>query len=848
METALVGVGVGVMKPLLQKLFKLPEKEYARLKGVRRQLEATRDEMCSMTAALEVLQDAEQLDPEMIPWRDDVRELSYDMEDCLDDFMARRDHEGGGHTGLKGFFDKLKTLKANHEIAVEIEKLKARAIEASKRHKRYKNDFPIPNSITSEIDPRLHALYVDVAKIVGMDDPKKHIIERLKNEVFSTPLQVVSIVGTGGLGKTTLANAVYQTIKGEFSCSALASVSRKPNMKNVLRDIAERVGISHNTSNDDERRLIDRLRDHLQNKKYLIVIDDIWSTGVWETIRDALLNNDHGSRIITTTRNSTVASYCCSGTGYVYKMKPLSPADSRRLFLQRAFGSEGLFPPHLENVFEGILQKCEGLPLAIITMPSLLADQTAEEEWNRALAVIGSSLAKESHAEDLTKILSLSYFDLPHPMRTCLLYFSAFPEDCIIKKRKLIHKWISEGFIHEEPHRSAYKVGENYFYDFINRSLIQAHDVEYGQVETCKVHDIILDFITCKANEENFMTTYVDAEHRKKHKIRRLSVMSRYNEMAAVSGDLSHVRSLAIFGNFGQTSLLSFPALRVLDLGECQDLENSHLTNIGKLLLLKYLRLGSDKITELPSKICNLQYLETLDIKGTRIAKLPSTITRLQRLTRLDVHCVSLSETLKSCTSLSDGVNGQMQSLEEIENVHVFPSQIKMPLLKLDNLTNLRTLSVSILYPLHFCHADGAEDVGRFVGTLISSCNLHHLRIDYMAELTIWGLLSLESWRPTTSVLREISITNYHIDKVPNWMISLVNLRALDISLYRMGPEDVEILGAMPALVFLKLKTYYGRNGRINIRGFRSLKYFSLDIYLCGTALEFEEGASFPCA
>nr|XP_045084781.1 disease resistance protein Pik-2-like [Aegilops tauschii subsp. strangulata] len=301
------------------------------------------------------------------------------------------------------------------------------------------------------------------------------------------------------------------------------------------------------------------------------------------------------------------------------------------------------------------------------------------------------------------------------------------------------------------------------------------------------------------------MTTYGDVEHRKKHKIRRLSVMSRYNEMAAVSGDLSHVRSIAIFGNFGQNSLLSFPALRVLDLGECRDLENSHLTNIGKLLLLKYLCLGSDKITELPSKIGDLQYLETLDIRGAKnVGRLPSTITRLQRLTRLYVNYIRLSEPLESCTDLSDGVIGQLQSLEDLESVLVFPSQIKMYLQELDQLTNLRTLNVIMLYPPHFCHADGSDDVERFVRTLISSYNLHHLRVDYMCEYGTLGLLSLESWCPATpSVLREISITNYHIDKVPNWMISLVNLRALDISLYRMGPEDVEILGAMPALFFL---------------------------------------------
>ncbi|CAM0884837.1 unnamed protein product [Alopecurus aequalis] len=825
------------MKPLLSKLSKLLEEEYTRLKGLRRDTEATREEMHSMKAALEALADGEQLDPEMISWKDDVRELSYDMEDCLDDYMARAEHKQNGPRGFKGFCSKLKKLKPRHEIAGEIEMLKARAIEASKRHKRYKVDHPSPDSITRDIDPRLHALYVDVGKLVGIDGPKEHIIEWFKKEASSTQLPVLSIVGPGGLGKTTLANAVYGSIKRQFSCEALGSVSRKPDIKNVLRDIAERVGITGNTSNDDVRRLIDRLREHLQAKKYLIVIDDIWSTEAWKTIRDALPNNDHGSTIITTTRNCKVASFSCLQGGYLYRMKPLSSDESRRLFLQRAFGSEDLCPPHLEEVSKRILKKCAGLPLAIITLSSFLADQTAEEEWSRVLTAIGSSLVKDDGAGDMTKILSLSYFDLPQPMRTLLLYFSAFPEDHIIDKRCLIHKWIAEGFIHEEHGQGRYEVGEGYFNELINRCLIQPTKCEfcwedYGDVLACRVHDIILDFISRKAKEENFMTSFGDAEQAKKHKVRRLSVVAPEQKMVNLSGDLSHIRSLALFGSLGQHATLDCPFLRVLDLGKCKDLKREHLANIEKQLLLRYLCLGSDSITALPEGIGKLKYLETLDMHGIRIEELPSTMTRLQRLARLYATFTP--------TCLSDEIIGQLHSIEELENVMVLNTELGKFLRELEQLTKLRTLSVTVMDGFD---SSENEDAVRFVGTLISSYNISNLRIDcekYGTDV----LLSLEPWSPVNRAgFRKICIHGYYIEKVPSWMMSLMNLRGLDLRMHRTGPEDLVILGAIPALSFLKLTTSYGRSGRIFIRGFRSLRYFNMKLSYCGTAVEFEAGS-----
>ncbi|KAM0857873.1 hypothetical protein ACQ4PT_048188 [Festuca glaucescens] len=839
--TSLVSVATGVINPLVSKLSKLLEEESARLKGVRRNTGFIRDELSTMGATLQILADTEELDPEMRIWRDGIRELSYDMEDCIDDFMARADHDDGP-TGIKGFFDKLKKLKPRHEIAGEIEKLKARAVEASKRHKRYKIDRA---PLGSSIDPRLHALYVEVDKLVGIESPKQDIIKWFDDKASSPQLQVVSIVGPGGLGKTTLANQVYHAIKSQFSCAAFLSVSRKPDMKNVLRNIAERVGVTHYTSTDDEHLLIDRLREHLRDKKYFIVVDDVWDTEAWKTIKDALLNNNCGSRVLTTTRNSAVASCCSSQGDYVYRMKPLSFADSRRLFLKRAFGCEELCHPHLKDVSNKILEKCAGLPLAIITISSLLADQHTVDEWNRVLAAIGSGLAKDPNAGNMTKILYLSYFDLPHHMRTCLLYLSIFPEDCIIMKQRLISRWIAEGFVHEEPGRSTYEVGERYFNDLINRSLIQPTDLKYGEAQACKVHDIVLDFITCKATEENFITSLDGTNHKlnSNYTVRRLSFKHPKKIAIPTRLILSHVRSLTIFGNSVADSLLNFPSLRVLDLGECRELDDNLLANIGKMFLLKYLSLGSKTITTLPRKLEELQYIETLDIKHTNIGEVPSTISRLKRLARLYVN---------EDTRFADGIIGQMLSLEELSEFGVSSHEAAMSLQQFAQLTLLRRLTIRFRFGHMELRVKQIEDFNNCTGTLLSSRSLHQLyilgrdmrRIESSFSQPDYRPVSLESWCPITPCsLRKLQIQSYISLHVPNWMSSLGNLTELVLNIFCMRPEDVEILGTMPTLFHLEVSTLYGYNGRIVIRGFTCLKYLELEIKRCGTAVEFEAGS-----
>ncbi|XP_034600903.1 disease resistance protein RGA5 [Setaria viridis] len=300
-------------------------------------------------------------------------------------------------------------------------------------------------------------------------------------------------------------------------------------------------------------------------------------------------------------------------------MEALSFADSLRLFCKRAFGSEELRYPHLKEVCYGILEKCGGLPLAIITLSSLLADNLAEDEWCRVLTGTGRELAKDPNAGNMTSILSLSYFDL-HYLRTCFLYLSVFAEDFRIGKQRLINRWIAEGFIYEDHGRSVYEIGESYFSDLANRSLIQPVDITYGEAQACRVHDIILDFITSKATEENFVTPSLHAaEHGKisDYRVRRLFVDARHGNNVTIPSSLiiSKARSLTIFGYPLQTSLLASRALRALDLGDCWGLKDHHLANIEKLFNLRYLCLGSKSITELPWKIGDMQCLETLDLR-----------------------------------------------------------------------------------------------------------------------------------------------------------------------------------------------------------------------------------------
>ncbi|XP_037449176.1 disease resistance protein RGA5-like [Triticum dicoccoides] len=845
MEAALVSVATGVLKPVIGKLTVLLGNEYKRFKTVCKEIKSLTHELAAMEAFLLKMSEDEDPDVQDKVWMNEVRELSYDMEDAIDDFMQSigdKDEKPDGFIEkVKNSLGKLGKMKARRRIGKEIQDLKKQIKEVGERNARYKGRETFSKTVNATVDPRALAIFEHASKLVGIDKPKAEIIKLLTEEDVRASEQqqqqqqpkIVSIVGSGGMGKTTLANQVYQEIKGQFECWAFLSVSRSPDMMNILRTILSEVsgqGYS-NTEAGSVPILISKINDFLLDKRYFVVVDDIWDVDTWNIIKCAFPATSSTSRIITTTRINNVAHSCCSSfNGCIYNIRALDMVHSRQLFHRRLFKSDEDCPSYLQEISERILEKCHGVPLAIIAISGLLDNiEKTEDRWNQVKDSIGRALERNPSVEGMMKILSLSYFDIPAYLKTCLLYLSIYLEDSTIEKKDLIRRWIGEGFIHREGRYMAYEVGERCFNELLNRGLIQpgATDI-YGEVKSCRVHDTILDFIISKSIEENFVTilgvpTMTIVNQSKV--VRRLCLQGvKEGNSAILIANLvfSHVRSLTMVrGLLVILSLEEFRHLRVLDLMDCSELEDQHLENIVRLFHLRYLNLKDTKISKLPEQIGRLGCLEVLDLRRTSVKELPASIVNLRKLMHVLVN---------PGVKFPDGI-AKMQALETLEYVRVDnqPVDFLSGLGQLMNLRNLRlTIDLKVDSDTEDTNMVGEEHKKAIVSSL---CKLgtHNLR-----SLTItigFGSSLLNEESLCLPTLEDFSIRFWSFRQVPTWVGSLRNLQRLHLRVEGLKQDDVCTLGALPSLLVLDVMDETGSNGKLRISGEVGFRFLRIFIY-----------------
>ncbi|CAL5092876.1 unnamed protein product [Urochloa decumbens] len=826
MAGAILSASTGVLSTLLPKLSVLIEGEYKLQKQVKRKIAFLKDELSSMQTLLVKLSDNEErLDGQDKDWRNKVRELSYDIEDCVDLFMHKMSKDDAEANLVKKTISRIKKIWSRHKMANVIEELKARVEEEGHRRKRYK--FDKPGSQVVQIDPRLASLFVEAKRLVGIDYPREEIVEWLNKDDYAQRLKVVSIVGFGGLGKTTLANQVYQKIKGQFECSCFVPVSRNPNVAKILADMLKELGNCVDPS-DDERQLINNLRAFLQDKRYFVIVDDIWSAQAWELFKSALPENNLNSRIITTTRISSVAELCCSSlAGHVHKIQPLSDQHSQSLFFKRVFGDTSACPPHLEKMSDRILEKCHGFPLAINTIASLLVGKSNKDQWDKVCNSMSSSFSHQG----MRDILLLSYYDLPHHLKTCLLYLIMFPEDSTIDREELIWRWIAEGFIAEVRGQTMDQVAESYFNELINRNLIQPTDIQYdGRAEACRVHDMVLELIVSLSAEENFASVVEGQRYNGVgRKIRRLSVQSghvRDEVKREVREKWSQVRSISFYKS-QEKGIPHLPELHSLRVLVCSGLWQP-VKCIGTFFQLTYLGIHCYDITELPEDIGNLQHLQTLDIGGSGIKKLPRSIGHLQKLVRLLV---------TTHVELPDEI-GNLQALQELSHTGYFSVNFVE---RLRCLTKLKTLGIDLPTGENLGH-----DTRRYKEAFKSSLavmgrhGLQSLCINYNR----WFLTEelMDTLCGIVPCLRKLAVNGEYITRLPNQMASLANLAHLSLVIERIEQEDLCILGDMPVLLFCELDLLNAPDERLTISSqqFQCLKEFrySYDFFGSGGGLE----------
>ncbi|XP_019177629.1 PREDICTED: putative late blight resistance protein homolog R1A-3 [Ipomoea nil] len=377
------------------------------------------------------------------------------------------------------------------------------------------------------------ALELEDQVIVGFAKDEAILLRRLLNQHL-LKREVISLVGEGGIGKTTLAKRVFEELATtHFDICAWVVVSQHHNLKEMLIGLLRCIMlITSEIAMKDDSQLAEHLCKSLMGQKYLIVLDDIWTTTAWDAIQGCLPDNLNGSRILITTRFTEVARYTSEDPHF---MKYLTLEASRTLFTRKVFGRSGdrfffltceyqtfgrndFLPFKFEDPnsttweirnflqFLGnrITLQCHGLPLAIVLIAGLLATvKDSLEIWRD----VEKTLDGIDRIDDrISKILSLSYTYLPTHLKACFLYFGAFPEDSNILVNKIINLWVAEGFLKPEKNKSLEEVAENCLLDLINRSLVQVNELGIdGKIKSCKIHDRIHEICITEAKKENIV-------------------------------------------------------------------------------------------------------------------------------------------------------------------------------------------------------------------------------------------------------------------------------------------------------------------------------------------------------
>ncbi|XP_031091144.1 putative late blight resistance protein homolog R1B-16 [Ipomoea triloba] len=255
--------------------------------------------------------------------------------------------------------------------------------------------------------------------------------------------------------------------------------------------------------NGSQDQLAERMRKHLKGQRYLIVIDDIWNTTAWDSVQRCFPDDNNGSRILLTSRLKVIAEHTCSGNTLINM--PFLEADESWNLYCKVFGKTGFFQV-FEQIGRDIVEKCKGLPLAITLVASLLSKTEEKvEKWkNVAESVIGDS------NEACSRVLYLSYNQLPHHLKACFLYFGIFEEDYEISVKKLVRLWAAEGFLSAVKHVNMEKVAMECLQNLVDRSLVIVSKQSYnGEMKTIKIHDLLRDLCLKEAERENLLNMNV---------------------------------------------------------------------------------------------------------------------------------------------------------------------------------------------------------------------------------------------------------------------------------------------------------------------------------------------------
>ncbi|KAJ0672876.1 putative P-loop containing nucleoside triphosphate hydrolase, leucine-rich repeat domain superfamily [Helianthus annuus] len=822
---------------LFEKLTDAALKTIARHKGIDAEIKKLQKSLVSIQLYLTHASQMEITDPSVKQRLNDLQHLAYDIEDLLDGWaIDAMDPEFKQEPeGITGKVRKLitptccTTFSRTTTMIAELDEISTKLQDLVKE----KDNLGLDNlglKAEEEARPRivnnnrrLQTSVVNPSSIVGRQAQKDALVQQLllpADEPCDQNYSIVPIVGMGGLGKTTLAGLLYNDVqvKDHFELKAWICVSDEFDVSVRSKEIFIAFGGEVKKEHENFNKLQEALRDHLTRKRFLLVLDDVWSDSRedWETLVRPFYTCSPGSKIIVTTRKDILLKKL--GYNSLHKhLESLSDDDALSLFALHALGERNFdsclsLKPH----GEGIVKKCKKLPLALIALGTSLRAKKDEDSWK---GVLESEIWTSQVEDEVIPALRLSYHDLSAPLKRLFAYCSLFPKDFLFDKEELILLWMAEGFFQPTPSDSTKEpLGHKFFDELLSRSFF--HHAPNNE-SLFVMHDLMNDLATSVATE-----FYLRLDNASEKNIKKMK-LDKYRHMSFVCDEYVAYKKLQVLENskclrtFLATSvgeveswryfylsnkvltdlLPELPLLRVLSLSGSRISELPE--SIGTLKHLRYLNLSQTHITHLPETVCNLYNLQLLILVGCyRLTKLPDNFLKLKNLRHLDVRDTQLLFKMLS------GI-GELKSLHINLSKIIIGSKDGFEIAKLNDFKNLSE-KISVVGLEKVQNATYAHEAN------FSQKKLSELELVWSDELRdsrneLLEKEVLNELKPCQDELLQLKIRLYGGLEFPNWVgdPSFLHLKHVSISGCKRC-TSIPPLGQLPSLKDLLIEGLHG--------------------------------------
>ncbi|KAH6823554.1 hypothetical protein C2S53_012316 [Perilla frutescens var. hirtella] len=558
-----------------------------------------------------------------------IREAVYNAEDTIDASITHK-HKSRDRSAVKQFMPGSKASS----LATEVKELRKKLRPLYDEARQTLTGLPRQDLSSagtraagaSDDDNKLKKLPRE-DNVVGFAEEEATLIRYLKEE--TEELDVISIVGMPGLGKTTLAWKIYRdrNTEYEFPTKIWVYVSQEFNVKDVFLAILKKF-TNENMSSRSVEDLAGKVRSRLQQGRFLLFLDDVWTVEDWEKIDAALPKTNKSGKVLITSRHERVAVRA-NPIRDPHKLRFLTFEESWELLQLEVFGRNNGCSPELVGPGMHIARKCDGVPLAVVVIGGILAEKRVDRKYLWEKVSVDVSAYIQNDAQKRTEnIILLSYNKLPHDLRDCFLYLGTFAEDSEIPTWKLTRLWIAEGFIKQNQNhgiRSLEEAAEDNLNDLVARNLVMVEKTKAnGDVKTCRVHDMIREFCKDQAGLDNrnlfqeVKKTREGVFHPRISEIgkcRRLSIHSHVVEFIKIKAKGPKVRSFLCFSK----ETVNLPPECIPGIPEAFD-------------LLRVIDASPIKFTRFPSKLTGLIHLRYITLSGNDLKALPKDASRLWNL------------------------------------------------------------------------------------------------------------------------------------------------------------------------------------------------------------------------